>query len=218
MGKIDSGVSLAKCISSGFSTYPVDVVALAESFNIKVKARDIVNCSGFYAAYKNHYCIVINKNQPRRRQRWSLAHEIGHHVMPNTHRTDLMTIEYFSAAESECNAFAAEILMPEYEVMHRLPIFAQNKWTEIADAMADYFDVSVTAALFRLEELGIMDQFSIDDLIRFKAIYNTLNNKHIPEPRRLSAAADIFDFIIDTENEADNNNDDENNKNNEAEL
>ncbi len=56
-------------------------------------------------------CIFLNKDRPADRQRFSLAHELGHLVM---HRQASGTME------DEANAFASELLMPAESVTSSL--------------------------------------------------------------------------------------------------
>lgn len=51
--------------------------------------------------------ILLNRNSPGDRQRFTLAHELGHIIM-HRYPTDTM--------EDEANRFAAELLMPEFDI------------------------------------------------------------------------------------------------------
>lgn len=52
-------------------------------------------------------CIFLNRNQPADRQRFSLAHELGHIVMHRVPSPEM---------EDEANAFGAALLMPAREI------------------------------------------------------------------------------------------------------
>lgn len=64
--------------------------------------------------------VVVNKNNPLTRQRFTLAHELGHVIIPwhiglIIDRTEVHTTLVWSdywTTETEANAFAAELLMP----------------------------------------------------------------------------------------------------------
>ncbi len=94
------------------------------------------------------------------RRRFTLAHEIGHYLLPNQ-QEDLATpcrpssIESWdrslSSRELDANRFAAEILMPRQLLGESL---RQPPSVSIARAVAERFQTSLTAATFRLVELS----------------------------------------------------------------
>jgi len=187
MGKIDNAVLQARLLSLSSDSIPVNVKKLAKGLNVTVLYEDIGECSGFYTARSCGCYIVVNKNQPTVRQRWTISHELGHHALPSPR-----SIEYFSTRERACNTFAAELLMPENAVRLYLPSFLCNTWTDTSDAMAKYFDVSPQAALFRLEELNIIENISVNQL---REAYIAVKAMNMPEHSQLPAAMQIADFI-----------------------
>lgn len=104
--------------------------------------------------------IVVRSSirQPARK-RFTLAHEIGHYVLPNQQELRQpcagRDIENWasgtSAAEVDANRFAAEILMPRVaiaELVKRAPTLS------VASDIAAQCGVSLTAASYRLAELS----------------------------------------------------------------
>jgi Zn-dependent peptidase ImmA (M78 family) len=103
--------------------------------------------------------VIINTNiREEARQRFTLAHEIAHFVLPN--QRDLLTpcaqssIERWASnialAEHEANQFAAQILMPQIAIQDHLrlePSFAS------AMAIAQRCGTSLTASGYRLVSL-----------------------------------------------------------------
>lgn len=90
--------------------------------------------------------IVINKNQPADRYRFTLAHELGHLIM---HRNS-----FSSEKENEANNFASAFLMPEKDIYEQL----QNMhfWN-----LTDYkqiWKVSMAALIRRAYDLAIIDK------------------------------------------------------------
>jgi len=187
MGKIDNAVLQARLLSLNSDSIPVNVRKLAKDLDITVLFENLGECSGFYTARPHGCYIVVNKDQPCTRQRWTISHELGHHALPSTR-----SIEYFSNRERAANTFAAELLMPENAVRLYLPQFLKSTWTETSDAMAKHFDVSPQAALFRLEELNIIENTSIDQL---REAYIAVRAMNMPEHSQLPAAMQIADFI-----------------------
>lgn len=87
--------------------------------------------------------VVLNSEQPADRQRYSLAHEIGHLVM---HRLPSASME------EEANAFASALLMPADDIR---PAFAGRKvdLTTLA-ALKPEWRVSMQALLMRARGVG----------------------------------------------------------------
>lgn len=87
-------------------------------------------------------CIFLNRNQPADRQRFSLAHELGHIVM---HQVPSPTME------DEANAFASALLMPAPEI--RLHLSGRLTIQKLA-ALKPVWRVSMQALLFRAKVVG----------------------------------------------------------------
>ncbi len=80
------------------------------------------------------------------RQRWDLAHEIGHLVL---HR-DAEPGDH--TAETEAHRFAAEMLLPGDRIREQLP--RRPIWPRL-QALKEHWGVSMQALLYRARELGI---------------------------------------------------------------
>lgn len=89
----------------------------------------------------NLYIVLYNEDiiMPER-LRFTLAHEIGHIFLGHTCDCD--------AEESEANTFAAQLLMPWFTVK-----MLNHNYFADADAIAQMFGVSITAADRRLREV-----------------------------------------------------------------
>ena len=60
---------------------PVDVVGLAKELGLMVKEAFRGNdVSGMMEPFGHSYLIVINANDSRSRQRFTIAHELGHYM------------------------------------------------------------------------------------------------------------------------------------------
>jgi hypothetical protein len=106
--------------------------------------------------------IIVAPGQSHGRERFSIAHELGHYHIP-THKNrppgwcgeeDMVArADSGRQYEWEANDFAAELLMPrsrfQYDLQGRDPVF--RDLFELASA--DMYDVSVTAAALRYVEL-----------------------------------------------------------------
>ena len=103
------------------------------------------------------YRIKINSRHPKRRQRFSMAHEYAHYQLHRSHLDNLSGGEQIlhrsaerDPREYQANRFAAAILMPEAEFRHAFDNEASS-----ASTLAEIFDVSLQATRMRAHELGI---------------------------------------------------------------
>ena len=87
-------------------------------------------------------CIFLNRNQPSDRQRFSLAHELGHIVM---HRVPTPTME------DEANAFASALLMPARDVR---PYLTGRLTIQRLASLKPVWRVSMQALLYRAKSVG----------------------------------------------------------------
>lgn len=99
--------------------------------------------------------IVLNpiKNDYYR-QRFDVAHELGHLVM----HAD--TEPGSRVAESQAHEFAAELLAPADELRELLPrVMNRRAWTSLAQLKEDW-GMSIQALLYRARELGCLSEVS----------------------------------------------------------
>lgn len=130
---------------------PVNPVTLADRMGIRVFSADISPLGGYYV--EEEKAIVINSDDSQVRQRFSVAHELGHHVLmhgssPRSNEQKYTQSSYIPK-EYEANAFAAELLMPEEAVR----AFVEQKGASF-EQMLDAFGVSRQALTIRLQTLG----------------------------------------------------------------
>ena len=90
--------------------------------------------------------IILNKGLPADRERFTLAHELGHLVM---HSVLVTTDE----AEREADAFAAEFLMPAAEIRTALKGMTLAR----AAQLKVVWRVAISALIRRARDLGVID-------------------------------------------------------------
>lgn len=101
--------------------------------------------------------VWVNGEQPLVRQRFTLAHElghvrIGHAVSMNVDKVEVLAGETRDAREVQANAFAAELLAPRAGVVE---LVSGEPGLEAVVAIAARFGISTLAALYRLGTLGL---------------------------------------------------------------
>lgn len=132
---------------------------LATTFATDNKIQIVLNVRG-----TDNALGLSNEKTLRRRQRFSLAHELGHAWFSSHNNAKLQKqltneanphrFRYERIRESQANEFASELLMPQSHVGTRLKKF---KWDNFVQALEDFcveFDVSSLAAAFRLAKIA----------------------------------------------------------------
>ncbi|SFR39397.1 protein of unknown function [Marinobacter gudaonensis] len=141
--------------NQGIQTVPLDVERLAGSFGVKVKVVPMKDeVSGHLSLNDGQWEIAVNALHHPKRQRFTLAHELGHYVL---HRwqcqkfedTKLFRNNETNPMEAEANRYAADLLMPEPEFRNYINTVSKN-----INDIADYFDVSAYAVRVRAKNLG----------------------------------------------------------------
>lgn len=151
---------------------PVNVEWLAKAIGIEVKKDDLEesSLSGFAVQKHGKKYIGVNCMDSPTRQRFTIAHELGHLFLHNdTVNYDQGGVMLFredkigdgsDAKEVEANRFAAEILMPADALREDLadegPFNLMNKGTHedaIIKKLAEKYDVSKEAMAVRLTTL-----------------------------------------------------------------
>jgi Zn-dependent peptidase ImmA (M78 family)/DNA-binding XRE family transcriptional regulator len=141
----------------------VDVVRLAQLCGVHViKQKFPDQLAGLLAHQGDVVAIGVSVgNQNEARQRFTIAHELGHHLLnhhdafhvdlgPNLESGDAPTFDW--RLEREANDFAANLLMPSGSVRDLL----QQGFTR--ERMAEALGVNPLAMRYRMEALGLLPQ------------------------------------------------------------
>jgi len=158
-------------LNAAKSSTPVDVHSLARRLGIAVKTSYLKdNQSGYIKKEINGgYTIGLNRNDGEKRQRFTLAHELGHYflhsdllVSGGSHFDRLYSGHNESgvlsaADEAQANRFAAELLMPKSQVTRKWRSERQEHWR-----LAIEFGVSSKAMAWRLVNLGLARKSEVD--------------------------------------------------------
>ena len=122
--------------------------------------------------------IVLNPvKEDYYRQRFDVAHEIGHLIMHHDAEPG------GKIAEEQANRFAAEFLMPAEEIALHLPATTASRgWGKLAE-LKEHWGVSLAALLYRARTLGVMR----DVTYRNAMIRMSQNGWRRAEPGRISS-------------------------------
>jgi Zn-dependent peptidase ImmA (M78 family) len=155
------------------SQAPVRVEELAESMGFQIARHRFDGPeSGFALRDGNQSIIGVNIQTSRRRQRFTVAHELGHLLMhegrPLTVDQAVLRIDLRNEVSSmatdlqeiEANTFAATLLMPDEIVSDYATILMRSNGEinrdDLIANLARTFDVSIEAMGYRLISLGIL--------------------------------------------------------------
>ena len=138
---------------------PVNVEGIAMHLGAEsVQAVDI-SVAGMLLPTKDSFKILVNRNEPRARQRFSCAHEIAHKILdprltPSL-REELSDAQ--NALEKNCDKLAAQILMPDptFTVYAKSDVYSIQSVVKLART----FQTSIKATTIRL--MDVIDEPSI---------------------------------------------------------
>jgi hypothetical protein len=128
---------------------PVPQFVISSLPGILVDRRTDWPISGTAVRSRSHWRIVLKADEPRQRQRFSLAHEFKH-VLDDPVAAQAYAGRRPERVERLCNYFAACLLMPRAWIKHDFCGGLQN----IHDLARRYY-VSEEAMSTRLAELGL---------------------------------------------------------------
>lgn len=148
---------------------PVDIEQLARLEGVQVERADFGDeISGVLVKDRDRAIIGVNGRHAYTRQRFTIAHELGHHLLHArrelfvdkdfiVHFRDANSSKGYDPLEIEANQFAAELLMPAEKVKE---IFVEAPF-DIDDEgalrkLAARFVVSPIAMTLRLSSLGLV--------------------------------------------------------------
>lgn len=153
----------------GVQGAPVDVTEVARRLGVEVAARPVEDSvSGVLVVRGRRGAIGVNRNHHPHRQRFTVAHELGHFLLHRdagsvfvdstlTFYRDRRSADGVYLQEMEANTFAAELLMPEERVREELDRDEIDVHDEVAlGKLAARFDVSRQALTIRLVRLGLI--------------------------------------------------------------
>jgi len=165
--------SLAERIleDSGTCRVPVPIESIADHLNLRSTSSDLDDeMSGLLVVDGKRGAIAYNSTHASVRQRFTVAHEIGHYVLHVKNSTSKLFLDRYlvyrrddqsshgnDQEEIEANAFAAALLMPERLVREEI----KKNDLDLDDeddlsVLATRFSVSTTAMTFRLSNLGLL--------------------------------------------------------------
>jgi Zn-dependent peptidase ImmA (M78 family) len=157
----------------GITEPPVPVESIVQNEGIEIARHRFEGPESGFAIQDGFRRIIgVNTQTSRRRQRFTLAHELGHILL---HAPRKLTVDQAvlrvdlrnevssmgtNAEEIQANNFAASLLMPDDMVLaHVTDLVRANgdiSRDDLISQLAREFDVSIEAMGYRLINLGIL--------------------------------------------------------------
>lgn len=135
---------------------------LEEDFGVRVFAVDLPSrIAGLFAvAEPVGACVAINARHPHERQRWTLAHELGHFLLHRESPEVTMIDPTRGRGERLAEAFAACFLLPDDGLTRRFQSARQARGGQFTAVdllqLAAHYEVSAQAMALRLEGLHLV--------------------------------------------------------------
>jgi len=135
---------------------PISLDLFWNKFDIVVKRIDLELVSGIIIKDQKLSLIAVNKNMGLPRIRFTLAHELGHFILPHNRSVFSCNESQVDRWEQEANRFAAELLMPQ-PLIKRLWWQYKDNPEHRLEIVAEKLQVSQQALGIRLRGLGLFE-------------------------------------------------------------
>lgn len=133
---------------------PVLLEPIVDELGVTLYYDDKIIVDGLTVKTPSMKIIFVNSSYPKTRQRFILAHEIGHIVMPHKPETYSCIIRNNRRPmERDANRFAAELLMPQLMLEPLWEQFRGNRQYRY-QIVAEKLEVSAAALKARVRALG----------------------------------------------------------------
>lgn len=152
--------------SLSINNIPVTLDKIYNHLGISISYDLGDNVSGILVSKRGGSTVIgVNPNESNVRQRFTIAHEIGHYIL-HKNKSELFVDEDYIVLkrsgekdpyELEANVFAAALLMPEHLLEYHLKTLPLGNNTEDKiKILAKKFEVSSIAMTYRLTNLRLI--------------------------------------------------------------
>ncbi|MDO8447073.1 MAG: ImmA/IrrE family metallo-endopeptidase [Deltaproteobacteria bacterium] len=139
-----------------------------QGLNIEVVRQDfqgdLKDVSAILIKEKRKAVIAVNADHTDTRQRFSIAHELGHLILHSNTENLKIEKQFFTRSDSvrsldelEANEFAAELLMPEELIINDFFKKVIEDEDSVISVLAKKYKVSEAALTYRLINLNLLE-------------------------------------------------------------
>ena len=154
------------------SERPIDNYSLVQQLGIWLKTEPLGNLYGFYLRHGQATGIVLNSRHPEDLQRYTCAHELGHHLLGHqSHLDDNGDVNRHDGPlqEQAAQVFAGSFLMPlglVNRVLRAHDLIGRPLSAVDAYKLSRDMDVSYAACVWRLRTLDLLGQATAQAYVR----------------------------------------------------
>ena len=146
------------------SRLPIDPTELAKQEGIDVAQVLSLPEAGRIEWVGDQLRILVRKTDGTPRQRFTIAHELAHHLIFRVEKVARRA--YSTEEEARCDRFAAGLLMPRKSFKDARGALGGIALSEAVLSLREQFDVSLRSAMRRLDELKLIDRHLVLLLFR----------------------------------------------------
>lgn len=137
-----------------------DLTSILESLGIVIiyiedKDNIFSDFDGLSEVVEGIPIIVLSDINDGARQRFTLAHELGHLLLDINEELD---------EEKVCNIFASSLLLPKLAMINEFGVYRVNINFYELEAIKNKYKVSYKAIVYRLKEIGVIKEYSFKNL------------------------------------------------------
>lgn len=138
--------------------FPINIFKMLTDFGVFYEFRDLDKLEGAYSPESDEYAaaVMINKNRPYSRQRFTAAHELCHHIK-DYDQSVICPLNSKDPIEQYANNFASRILMPrKYFLLEASKLADENGYVdpESAFSLCHIFGTSYQSVMWNLYKFG----------------------------------------------------------------
>ncbi|MDQ8054979.1 Fic family protein [Bacillus velezensis] len=149
----------------GSPKFPINIFKMLKDFGVFYEFRDLDKLEGAYLPESDEFAaaVLINKNRPYARQRFTTAHELCHHIK-DYDQDVLCPKNSKDPKEQYANNFASRLLMPrKYFIMEADKLSNEDGYVDPDDAfsLCHIFGTSYQSVMWNLHRFGKLS-FELD--------------------------------------------------------
>lgn len=174
---------------------PVDVFSAAEQLGLVLAFTDLGPTSGIYIPGDPTSGILVHAGHPRTRQRYTIGHELGHHMFGHALEPDIdferelrRNMQGFPDREKEAESFSAWFLMPRRLLRAGLAELGIDTVSSAFDvySLSLWLGTSYTATARQLGTTRLISNRDADRWARItpKSLKSALAGSHTPDDLR----------------------------------
>ncbi len=139
---------------------PVFLNDIVSALGVPVKpTTEIVDVEGFAMSKRSGVYIMYNKNHPRNRQRFTVAHELGHVILHIKGTENRESQPSQNSQEIEANLFANALLVPR----EHLKKFVKDRDKTLSDICEKYEVSREVASIAVMSQRGLLNKLKPEE-------------------------------------------------------